>query len=40
MQGAPQEPEGDVTIADAVKDNWVDTTAPDWLRPYLRLQPF
>ena len=40
MQGAPQEPEGDVTIADAVKDNWVDTTAPDWLRPYLRLSRF
>ncbi|WP_293440672.1 4-hydroxybenzoate octaprenyltransferase [Planktotalea sp.] len=40
MQGASQEPEGDVTIADAVKDNWVDTTAPNWLRPYLRLSRF
>ena len=24
-------------IADAVSGNWVDTRAPDWLRPYLRL---
>jgi 4-hydroxybenzoate polyprenyltransferase len=25
------------TVADAVKDNWVDTLAPPWSRPYLRL---
>ncbi|SEL17540.1 4-hydroxybenzoate octaprenyltransferase [Pacificibacter marinus] len=24
-------------VADAVKDNWVDTRAPAWTRPYLRL---
>lgn len=28
-------PEG--TVADAVKGNWVDTIAPAWSRPYLRL---
>lgn len=37
MQGASQEPEGDLMIADAVKDNWVDTIAPGWSRPYLKL---
>ena len=37
MQGDAQEPEGGPTIADAVKDNWVDTRAPAGLRPYLRL---
>lgn len=40
MQGASQEPEGGLTIADAVKDNWVDTRAPEWLKPYLRLSRF
>lgn len=25
------------TVADAVKGNWVDTLAPEWSRPYLRL---
>nr|MDJ0860458.1 UbiA family prenyltransferase [Dinoroseobacter sp.] len=25
------------TVADAVKGNWVDTIAPAWSRPYLRL---
>jgi 4-hydroxybenzoate polyprenyltransferase len=25
------------TVADAVRGNWVDTRAPDWARPYLRL---
>lgn len=37
MQGASQEPEGGPVIADAVAGNWVDTRAPTWLRPYLRL---
>ncbi len=27
----------DGQVADAVKDNWVDTVAPAWSRPYLRL---
>ena len=30
--GAP-----DGQVADAVKGNWVDTRAPEWTRPYLRL---
>ncbi|MEH6725221.1 MAG: 4-hydroxybenzoate octaprenyltransferase, partial [Hyphomicrobiales bacterium] len=25
------------TVADAVSGHWVDTTAPEWLRPYARL---
>ncbi len=33
-EGMP-EPPGQVS--DAVKGNWVDTLAPDWARPYLRL---
>ena len=37
MQGDAQEPEGGPLIADAVKNNWVDTRAPTWARPYLRL---
>jgi 4-hydroxybenzoate polyprenyltransferase len=37
MQGASQEPEGSFTIADAVTGNWVDTAAPNWMKPYLRL---
>ncbi|MEP4196860.1 MAG: 4-hydroxybenzoate octaprenyltransferase [Aliishimia sp.] len=35
MQDSAQIPEGQV--ADAVKGNWVDTLAPEWTRPYLRL---
>jgi len=35
MQDGTQLPEGQV--ADAVKGNWVDTLAPEWTRPYLRL---
>ncbi|MEX0303357.1 MAG: 4-hydroxybenzoate octaprenyltransferase [Leisingera sp.] len=35
MQGQKPAPEGQV--ADAVKGNWVDTHAPEWTRPYLRL---
>ncbi len=32
---SPAQPTGQV--ADAVTGNWVDTRAPDWTRPYLRL---
>ncbi|MQQ08724.1 4-hydroxybenzoate octaprenyltransferase [Epibacterium sp. SM1979] len=35
MQGNAPTPDGQV--ADAVKGNWVDTYAPEWSRPYLRL---
>ncbi len=35
MSDTDQMPEG--TVADAVKGNWVDTFAPAWTRPYLRL---
>lgn len=35
MSQIPKAPEGQV--ADAVKGNWVDTLAPAWTRPYLRL---
>ena len=35
MSDTDQMPEG--TVADAVKGNWVDTLAPAWTRPYLRL---
>ncbi|NVK13458.1 MAG: 4-hydroxybenzoate octaprenyltransferase [Rhodobacteraceae bacterium] len=35
MQGETPAPEGQV--ADAVRGNWVDTYAPEWARPYLRL---
>jgi 4-hydroxybenzoate polyprenyltransferase len=35
MQGDAQTPDGQV--ADAVEDNWVDTIAPEFSRPYLRL---
>ena len=35
MQGQKPAPEGQV--ADAVRGNWVDTHAPEWTRPYLRL---
>ncbi len=30
-------PEPAGQVADAVRGNWVDTLAPDWARPYLRL---
>ncbi|CUH76095.1 4-hydroxybenzoate octaprenyltransferase [Tritonibacter multivorans] len=35
MQGKAPTPDGQVQ--DAVKGNWVDTLAPEWTRPYLRL---
>lgn len=35
MSATPEAPEGQV--ADAVPRNWVDTYAPAWSRPYLRL---
>ncbi len=35
MQDVQRAPEGQVS--DAVKGNWVDTHAPAWTRPYLRL---
>ena len=35
MTELAQTPEGQV--ADAVRGNWVDTHAPEWTRPYLRL---
>ena len=35
MTGSNATPDGQV--ADAVKGNWVDTLAPEWTRPYLRL---
>ncbi|WP_425041023.1 4-hydroxybenzoate octaprenyltransferase [Primorskyibacter sp. S187A] len=35
MTAQGQAPEGQV--ADAVRGNWVDTIAPEWSRPYLRL---
>ncbi len=37
MSGTEQTPETQGTVADAVRGNWVDTTAPAWSRPYLRL---
>ncbi|WP_208353745.1 4-hydroxybenzoate octaprenyltransferase [Pseudaestuariivita rosea] len=37
MTEAPQTPEPNGTVADAVKGNWVDTLAPEVTRPYLRL---
>ncbi len=35
MTGIEEMPEGQV--ADAVRGNWVDSFAPEWTRPYLRL---
>ncbi|MEP2641825.1 4-hydroxybenzoate octaprenyltransferase [Roseobacter sp.] len=35
MQNLTPAPDG--SVADAVPDNWVDTVAPAWARPYLRL---
>ncbi|MFK7874771.1 MAG: 4-hydroxybenzoate octaprenyltransferase [Paracoccaceae bacterium] len=38
MQEPSQAPEPAAgQVADAVKDNWVDTRAPSWARPFLRL---
>lgn len=40
MSDTPQKPEPDPTsgqVADAVPRNWVDTLAPVWARPFLRL---
>ncbi|NRB04425.1 MAG: 4-hydroxybenzoate octaprenyltransferase [Rhodobacteraceae bacterium] len=39
MPVAPQTPDTSPhnQVADAVAGNWVDTTAPEWSRPYLRL---
>jgi 4-hydroxybenzoate polyprenyltransferase len=38
MTGRERTPEaGDGRVADAVDRNWVDTRAPRWARPYLRL---
>ena len=37
MGGGQKTPEAAGSIADAVKGNWVDTSAPDWAKPYLRL---
>ncbi|WP_425093211.1 4-hydroxybenzoate octaprenyltransferase [Tropicimonas sp. S265A] len=36
MSNDPQTPASD-SVADAVRGNWVDTLAPAWSRPYLRL---
>lgn len=35
IDGTPEEPSD--SVADAVQGNWVDTIAPVWSRPYLRL---
>ncbi|MBN2905351.1 MAG: 4-hydroxybenzoate octaprenyltransferase [Rhodobacteraceae bacterium] len=37
MPEATETPEPEGQVADAVKGNWVDTEAPEWTRPYLRL---
>lgn len=37
MTAQSQKPEPMGQIADAVRGNWVDTVAPGWARPYLRL---
>ncbi|MBS0125126.1 4-hydroxybenzoate octaprenyltransferase [Thetidibacter halocola] len=37
MTGTNQTPEAEGQVRDAVKGNWVDTRAPAWTRPYLRL---
>jgi 4-hydroxybenzoate polyprenyltransferase len=34
---APEGPAADGQVVDAVPENWVDTLAPAWSRPYLRL---
>jgi 4-hydroxybenzoate polyprenyltransferase len=37
MSGTSEGPEARGTVADAVKGNWVDRSAPHWARPYFRL---
>ena len=37
MSGTHQRPEAEGQVRDAVRGNWVDTWAPGWTRPYLRL---
>lgn len=37
MTDTQKTPEPSGQVADAVKGNWVDTIAPEWTRPYLRL---
>jgi 4-hydroxybenzoate polyprenyltransferase len=37
MTGDSQTPEARDTVADAVRGNWVDSRAPGWAKPYLRL---
>lgn len=37
MTDAPEHPVPEGQVADAVRGNWVDHTAPAWSRPYLRL---
>jgi len=37
MTDTPKTPEQAGQVADAVSGNWVDTLAPGWSRPYLRL---
>lgn len=37
MPDTPDNPEPTGQVSDAVTDNWVDTIAPAWSRPYLRL---
>ena len=37
MTEKPSAPESTGQVSDAVKGNWVDTLAPEWTRPYLRL---
>lgn len=37
MSGSQTTPDQSGQVADAVKGNWVDTWAPEWARPYLRL---
>lgn len=37
MPGPQISPDQSGQVADAVTGNWVDTLAPSWTRPYLRL---
>lgn len=37
MSGVQERPEAEGQVRDAVRGNWVDTWAPAWTRPYLRL---
>ncbi|THH34514.1 4-hydroxybenzoate octaprenyltransferase [Aliishimia ponticola] len=36
-EATPEDPNADGQVSDAVAGNWVDTRAPEWTRPYLRL---